>query len=160
MIVNSTLLYIRRDDCYLMLHRTKKEQDINKDKWLGIGGRLEPGESPYDCIIRETVEETSIALSPAQLSYRGLVSFVDGDYTEHMHLFTAATTSDCSGVCDEGELCWVDISGLLELELWEGDRIFLSLIKNPSTPFFSLKLIYSDGELKEAYLNGENMTVK
>ncbi len=142
----TTLCYIERDGKYLMLHRVKKSDDENKDKWIGIGGKFEEGESPFDCARREIFEET--ALTVDALSYRGIVTFVSDKYgTEYMHLFH---TKDFSGNittdCDEGVLEWIDKRTLLSLPMWEGDRIFLSLL-DTDTPFFSLKLVYDGDEL-------------
>ncbi len=146
---NSTLCYIEKDGCYLMLHRVKKENDCNKDKWIGIGGKFEDGESPEECVLREVYEET--ALSPINLRYRGIVTFVSDVWeTEYMHLFTSdkfSGTPKKSEDCDEGDLEWVKISEIKNLPLWEGDKIFLDLIAKDS-PFFSLKLEYVGDVLK------------
>ena len=150
---NSTLCYIEKDGCYLMLHRVKKVGDLNKDKWIGIGGGFEEDESPEECIRREALEETGLTLGDVRL--RAVVTFViDGGECEHMFLFK---TYDFSGElidCDEGELEWVDKDRLYSLELWEGDLIFLKMIEE-ECEFFTLKLVYSkDGTLLEAVLNG------
>ncbi len=151
---NSTVCYIEKDGCYLMLHRVKKENDINRDKWIGIGGGFEEGESPEECIIREVAEETGLMLKKP--AYRGIVTFVDGDYTEYMHLFHAKSFSGTLTDCDEGVLEWVETDSLASLELWEGDYIFLDLLKTDE-PFFSLKLVYAGGKLRDAVLNGEKV---
>lgn len=158
MIVNSSLCYIERNGAYLMLHRVKKQNDINKDKWLGIGGKLEDGESPYDCVIREVFEETSLRLvSP---DYRGIVTFVTEDgYTEQMHLFTCREFEGEPGECEEGELEWVKIDRICALPIWEGDRIFLDMISREGK-FFSLKLCYSGERLEQAWLDGRLMEPK
>ena len=148
----TSLCYIERDGKYLMLHRTKKENDENKDKWIGIGGKFEAGESPEDCALREVREETGLTLTHWQ--YRGIVTFVSDEWgTEYMHLFTATGFEGEQRLCDEGELAWIDKKKLLELTLWEGDRIFLRLLEE-GVPFFSLKLVYRGDELKQAVLNG------
>ncbi len=144
---NTTLCYIERDGKYLMLHRTKKENDENKDKWLGIGGKFEDGESPEECVYREALEETGLEIKNAR--YRGIVTFVSEKWgTEYMHLFTC---SDFEGrikeICDEGELMWIEKKKLIECELWEGDKIFLRLIADEKTPFFSLKLCYDKDDV-------------
>ncbi len=144
----TTLCYLIKDDKYLMLHRTKKEQDINAGKYIGVGGHLEEGESPFDCIKREVKEETGFTLESVKL--RGYITFVMGNETEHAFLFTS---DDFSGqqaeCCDEGELLWVDISKVMELNLWEGDKAFLKQL-NEKDEFFSLKLIYdTDDNLQE-----------
>ncbi len=150
--VNSTLIYVERDGQYLMLHRTKKENDINHDKWLGIGGKFEDGESPEDCALREAKEETGLTLTA--LRYRGIVTFVSDRWeTEYMHLFTASEWTGEVKSCDEGELEWIDKAAVLALPLWEGDKIFLRLLDEDG-PFFSLKLRYEGETLKEAVLNG------
>ena len=156
MMKNTTLCYIEKDGAYLMLHRVKKESDINKDKWIGIGGHAEFGESPEECVIREMKEETG--LTPLSLRYRGIVTFVYGDDGEYMHLFTCDSFSGTLITCDEGELEWVPKARLRGLDLWEGDHVFLDLIENKSQPFFSLKLEYRDGEkLSRAVLDGVEM---
>ena len=139
---NTTLCYIEKNDSYLMLHRIKKENDENKDKWIGIGGKFEEGESPFDCVRREILEET--ALIAEKLSYRGIVTFVSDVYgTEYMHLFTCKEFSGkLSENCDEGVPKWVKKEDIENLPLWEGDKIFFKLLRE-NAPFFSLKLVYS-----------------
>lgn len=152
---NTTLCYIERDGQYLMLHRTMKENDLNHDKWIGIGGKFEDRESPEDCVLRETLEETGLTLTAYK--YRGIVTFVSDKWeTEYMHLFTADEFTGELTECDEGVLEWIDKDRLLELTLWEGDKIFLRLIDKPC-PFFSLKLVYRGEELTEAVLDGEKI---
>ena len=154
-MTNTTLCYIEKDQKYLMLHRVKKINDLNKDKWIGIGGKLENCESPQDCIRREVKEESGLEL--CKIEYRGFVTFVDmtdekNPYTEYMHLFW---TDDFKGqlkICDEGDLEWVLKSKMKELSHWEGDEIFLDLIEKKA-PFFSLKLVYKNGVLLESVLN-------
>lgn len=138
---NTTLCYIEQDGKYLMIHRVKKENDINKDKWVGIGGKFEEQETPFDCARREIKEETGLTVS--KLNYKGIVTFVSDIYgTEYMHLFhTDSFEGDLLTDCDEGILEWVDINDVLNLPLWEGDKIFLDLMRRP-VPFFSLKLEY------------------
>ena len=143
---NTTLCYIEKNEKYLMLHRIKKQNDINRDKWIGIGGKVEDGESPHDCIIREIKEETG--LSPTNISYRGLITFVSNIYeTEYMHLFSCNKfEGEIISNCDEGNLEWIAINDLLDLPMWEGDKIFLSLLKKEKR-FFSLKLVYTEDTL-------------
>ena len=155
MSINTTLCYIERDGCYLMLHRVKKENDINKDKWIGIGGKFEDRESPEDCVLREALEETGLNLLKPE--YRGIVTFICDDYpTEYMHLFWADRFEGTLRECDEGNLEWVKKEKILSLPIWEGDKIFLRLL-DEKCPFFSLKLIYEKGALLEAVLNGESV---
>ena len=154
-MINSTLCYLERGDQYLMLHRVKKANDMNHDKWIGVGGKIEEGESPEDCVLRETFEETGLWLT--QYRYRGLVTFVSDRYpTEYMHLFTATGWTGTPHECDEGELAWIKKADLLSLPLWEGDKIFLRLL-DTDTPFFSLKLRYEGERLAQAVLNGEEI---
>ena len=144
----TSLCYLERDGQYLMLHRTKKVNDINHDKWLGVGGKFERDESPEDCMRREVLEETGFTVLRWQ--FRGLVTFVsDEAETEYMHLFTVSDWSGEQQLCDEGELAWIDRRQLRELTLWEGDRIFLKLLED-GAPFFSLKLRYRGEELVES----------
>ena len=143
---NTTLCYIEKNGSYLMLHRVKKVNDENKDKWIGIGGKFEAGETPFDCVRRECLEETGAI--PSNLKYRGVITFVSNLFgTEYMHLFYAKDDGFTpSGECSEGELCWVEKSRIGELNLWEGDMIFLSAMEK-ETPFFSLKLVYEGDKL-------------
>ncbi len=152
----TTLCYLEQDGKYLMLHRTKKENDENRDKWIGVGGKFEDGESPEDCMVREVLEETGLTVKAFR--YRGIVTFVSDLYpTEYMHLFTVTDWAGCEKDCDEGELAWIEKERLLTLPMWEGDRIFLELIADSDTPFFSLKLTYRGEQLTEAVLNGEKL---
>ena len=154
----TTLCYIERDGCYLMLHRVRKQNDENKDKWIGVGGHFEDGESPEDCVRRETLEETGLTLTDAR--YRGLITFVNDLYpTEYMHLFTATGFTGELTDCDEGVPEWIRKEDLYSLPMWEGDRIFLRLIDDPLQPFFSLKLVYHGDRLLEAVLNGTPLSI-
>lgn len=152
----STLCYIEKDGKYLMLHRTVKKNDVNKDKWIGVGGHFEQDESPEECLLREVKEETGYTLTSYQ--YRGLVTFVSGNgVTEYMSLFTADGFEGTPILCDEGELQWVDKKDIDKLNIWEGDKIFFRLLKE-SREFFSLKLVYNGGDqLISAALNGKAM---
>lgn len=121
-MLQSTLCYLERGDEYLMLHRVKKAQDANHDKWIGIGGKFEDRESPEDCLLRECREETGLTLT--EYRYRGLVTFVNTQWpTEYMHLFTATGWTGQAHPCDEGDLAWIRKKDLLALPMWEGDRI-------------------------------------
>lgn len=156
MIGMSTLCYIEKDGKYLMLHRTVKKNDVNKDKWIGVGGHFEAGESPEECLLREVREETGYRLTDYR--YRGIVTFVSGDgVTEYMSLFTARGFEGTPIDCDEGVLEWVSIEDVWKLNLWEGDKIFFRLI-DEDYPFFSLKLVYDGGgRLVSAALDGKAM---
>ena len=153
---NSTLCYMEKDGKYLMLHRTMKENDVNKDKWIGVGGHFEAGESPEDCVCREVMEETGYRLTSWR--FRGIVTFVYGeDITEYMFLYTADGFEGEPHPCDEGVLEWVEKEAVLQLNLWEGDKIFFRLL-NEEEPFFSLKLVYNPEDvLVSAVLNGKEM---
>ena len=153
--VNTTLCYIEQNGSYLMLHRVKKENDLNRDKWIGIGGKFEPGESPEDCVCREAREETGLTLIRPE--YRGIVTFVSREWgTEYMHLFRADTFTGTLRDCDEGTLEWIPKARLREIPQWEGDKIFLRLLEERA-PFFSLKLCYEGDTLTEAVLNGQSL---
>lgn len=152
-MINSTLCYIEKDGKYLMLHRVKKEHDANRDKWIGIGGKFEDKESPEDCILRETKEETGLTLT--SYKYRGIVTFVSDRWeTEYMHLFTADAFEGELIECDEGDLLWISPEKLDSIPKWEGDKIFLDLLQK-DVPFFSLKLRYEGENLREAVLDGK-----
>lgn len=149
---NTTLVHLEKDGCYLMLHRIRKKADENHDKWVGIGGKFEPGESPEDCALREVREETGLTMH--SWAYRGIVTFVSDEWgTEYMHLFWSDDFSGSLKDCNEGELEWVDKRRIFELPIWEGDKIFLRLL-DTDEPFFSLKLCYSGDRLTAAVLNG------
>jgi 8-oxo-dGTP diphosphatase len=155
--LNTSLCYIERDGCYLMLHRTKKKQDPNAGKWIGVGGKFEAGESPEECALREVLEETGLTLVSPRL--RGIVTFVsDACPTEYMFLFTADCFTGELRPCDEGELAWVEKERVLSLPLWEGDRVFLRLLAE-GRPFFSLKLSYRGDTLVSAVLDGNSIPV-
>lgn len=143
---NTTLCYLEKDGCYLMLYRNKKENDENRDKWIGIGGKLQEGESPYDCARREIKEESGLTVN--SLFYRGIVTFVSDIYgTEYMHLFTSQDfMGKINNACNEGELIWVEKDKIPMLNIWEGDKIFLDLLKTEKD-FFSLKLVYQGDKL-------------
>ena len=149
-----TLCYIQKDNCYLMLHRVVKKNDVNKDKWIGVGGHFEEDESPEDCLLREVREETGYTLTDYR--FRGIVTFVSGDgVTEYMHLYTADGFTGEPIACNEGVLEWVPKDNVWDLNLWEGDKIFFRLI-DEDHPFFSLKLTYDGhGVLTEAILDGK-----
>ncbi len=143
-MIETTLCYIEKDACYLLLHRIKKEQDLNKDKWIGIGGKLMVGETPEACILREALEETGLSLIKPE--YRGIVDFECDGFAERMHLFWCDCFTGTLKECDEGVLEWVPKAQMGELPQWEGDRIFLDLLEQKA-PFFRLKLVYSGNKL-------------
>ena len=152
----TTLCYIERDECYLMLHRVKKEKDINRDKWIGVGGHFEEGESPEECLLREVKEETGLTLTAWKL--RGIITFgTDTCDTEYMFLYTADSYMGELKECDEGNLEWVEKSVVCELPIWEGDKIFFRLLEEQAG-FFSLKLSYVGDRLTEAVLDGRRLS--
>lgn len=148
----TTLCYVEKEDAYLMLHRVSKKNDVNKDKWIGIGGHFEQGESPEECLLREAREETGLILTSWR--FRGLVTFTQEGYgTEYMCLYTADKFQGELTGCNEGVLEWVKKKDLHKLNLWTGDLIFLKLMAQEA-PFFSLKLSYKKDELVTAVLDG------
>ncbi len=156
---NSSLIYLENSRGeYLMLHRVKKKNDINHDKWIGVGGGFEHGESPEECALRETREETGLTLTDCR--FRGIVTFdCEGQETLYMHLFTASGWTGELTDCDEGELEWVPKEKVYDLPIWEGDKIFFRLLEQ-ERPFFSLKLSYDRGDvLRRAVLDGEELAL-
>lgn len=154
-MVLTTLCYIEKEDSYLMLHRVKKEVDVNKDKWIGIGGKFEKDESPEECLQREAREETGLTLTSYRM--RGVITFISDRWeTEYMFLYTADGYEGELTDCNEGTLEWVRKDCIEELNLWEGDKIFFRLL-NENVPFFSLKLSYEGDVLTEAVLDGEKI---
>ncbi len=145
-MLNTTLCYIENDGSYLMMHRVKKKNDVNHDKWVGIGGKFEDGETPYECARREIFEETG--LKTDNLNYRGIVTFVSDLYeTEYMHLFTSNSYhGELTDFCNEGNLEWIKKEDVYSLPIWEGDKIFFRLL-DTETRFFSLKLVYRGDRL-------------
>lgn len=154
----TTLCYIEQDEKYLMMHRIKKENDINKDKWVGVGGHFEKDESPEECLLREVKEETNLELKSFRL--RGIITFLSDRWqTEYMFLYTAEVEDIAFGACDEGELEWIAKKDVYDLPIWEGDKIFFRLLEE-ERGFFSLKLRYVGEELVEAVLDGEDILEK
>lgn len=151
-MLQTTLCYLSVGGKTLMLHRIKKKNDVNHDKWIGIGGKFEHGESPEECMLREFSEETG--LTPTGWQYRALVTFVSEDWCEYMHLFTATGFEGLMRECDEGTLEWVPDGKLMQLPIWEGDKVFLRLLQE-ERPFFSLKLVYEGERLTKAILDGQ-----
>ena len=154
-MINTTLCYVLRGEEVLMLHRVKKKNDINQDKWIGIGGKFLENEAPDQCLLREAKEETGLTLTSYQL--RGIVTFLsDQAEGEYMYLFTADGFTGELTDCDEGDLQWVSRDFLETLPKWEGDQIFLDLLWN-NAPFFLLTLRYTGDRLEEAILNGKRI---
>ena len=144
-MILSTLCYIEKDNKYLMLHRTKKKNDISKDKWLGIGGKFEEGESPEECIVREVMEETGLKLNSYQL--RTIVTYVSTNWeTEYMYVFTSNDFTGDLIECDEGDLQWIDKKEVTKLNTWEGDKIFVEKLQKDSR-FFTVKFEYDGDKL-------------
>lgn len=146
----TTLCYIEKDDKYLMLHRVKKENDLNHDKWVGVGGKFEPDETPEECMLREVREETGLTLTKYQ--FRAILTFLSDEWeTEYIHLYTASEFTGTLLECDEGNLEWIPKSEIDKLKLWEGDKIFFKLLRE-TKDFFSLKLRYEGEKLVETKL--------
>lgn len=152
----TTLCYIERDSQYLMLHRIKKEKDVNKDKWIGVGGHFEPEETPEECLLREVKEETGLTLT--SWKFCGIVTFIAAqwDTVEYMCLYKADGFTGELTDCAEGDLEWVDKDKVYDLPSWEGDKIFFHLMEEKED-FFSLKLCYNGDELVEAVLDGKKI---
>ena len=154
-MIQSTLCYIERAGQYLMLHRVKKENDLHHAKWVGVGGKFLDKESPEECLLREVKEETGLTLTDYR--FRGIVTFVSDQWpTEYMYLYTATGFEGEMIVCDEGDLEWVDHDKIIDLPIWEGDKLFLRLLAEEA-PFFSLKLEYQGDTLVYAALDGEEI---
>ena len=157
-MILTTLCYLEKDDQYLMLHRVKKDVDVNKGKWIGVGGKFEEGESPDECLKREVSEETGLSLTSYRM--RGVLTFQSvGWETEYIFVYTADGFEGELKDCNEGVLKWVRKEDLMDLNLWKGDRIFLKLLKEDA-PFFSMKLSYVEDDLVEAYLDGEPLVLE
>jgi len=156
---NSTLIYLENESGeYLMLHRVKKKNDINHDKWIGVGGHFESGESPEECALREAWEETGLTLTDYR--FRGIVTFdCEGQETQYMHLFTATAWTGELIECNEGDLAWVAKEKVDSLPIWTGDKIFFRLLEE-DRPFFSLKLSYDAKDvLVRAVLDGKELAI-
>ena len=154
---NCTLCYLENEkNEYLMLHRVKKENDINHDKWIGVGGKFEANESPEECLLREVREETGLTLTSWR--FRGVITFVaEGAETEYICLYTAHGWTGEMIECNEGDLEWVPKEKVCGLPIWEGDKLFFRLIEDPNSPFFSLKMAYEGDKLVYAALDGREL---
>lgn len=149
-MINTTLCYIEKDNKYLMLHRTKKENDLNEGKWIGVGGKFEKDETPEECLLREVQEETGLTLTKYRL--RAVITFVLNEWgSEYMYLFTANEFSGELSECDEGKLKWVDKKDIFKLNIWDGDRIFLKKLIEEEN-FFTLKVVYDGDTLVESVI--------
>lgn len=146
-MINTTLCYIEKDNKYLMLHRTKKENDINEGKWIGVGGKFEKDETPEECLLREVKEETGLILQKYKL--RAVITFISDRWqTEYMYLFTASEFTGELIPCNEGDLQWIAQDKVLDLNIWEGDRIFLKKLMEEDN-FFTMKVMYQGNQLVE-----------
>ena len=152
-MIISSLIYLKKDDAYLMLHRIKKENDINKDKWIGIGGKKEEHETIHECMIREVYEESGLCVDSYE--YRGIIHFKDDSYEEEMHLYTSSNFHGTIKTCDEGVLEWVNIHDIYSLPLWEGDFYFLKEIENDYKKFFHMIIHYEHSQLIFVEKDGE-----
>ena len=156
-MINTSLCYIARGQEVLMLHRVKKKNDINQDKWIGIGGKFLPEESPDDCLLREAKEETGLTLTSWKC--RGVITFLSDQGGEYMYLFTADGFEGELKECDEGDLEWVSRDFLYSLPMWAGDKIFLDLLWQDA-PFSLLTLRYEGDRLVEAVLDGKELKIE
>ena len=146
----TTLCYLERGDEVLLLHRTKKSSDPNEGKWIGVGGKLEAGETPEECMRREIAEETGFQVT--DYAYRGIVDFLSNEWPpERMHLFTVTAWEGLQRECDEGVLQWIPKADMDALPMWEGDRVFLRLLRE-NAPFFRLRLVYEGDTLVSSEL--------
>ena len=153
-MLQTTLCYIEQDEKYLMLHRISKKNDVNKDKWIGVGGKFEAGETPEECLMREVTEETGLTL--LDYTFRGIMTFIYNNLEpEYIFLYTANSFSGEMKECDEGKLEWVKKSDISSLNIWEGDKLMFKMLNESENPF-SIKLVYKDDVLIESgveYMN-------
>ena len=156
-LLQTTLCYLEQDGCYLMLHRVKKKKDVNKDKWIGVGGKFEPGEDALACAMREVLEETGYTMDHPR--YRAMVDFYCPPWQpERMHLYTCDAFSGTPHPCNEGDLVWVPRDQVQALPIWQGDKIFFDLLDRDA-PFFHLELFYQGDALVRAVLDGRELTL-
>ena len=154
-MLQTTLCYLEKDGAYLMLHRVKKKNDVNHDKWVGVGGKLEPGEDPETCVLREVREETGLTMHAPR--YRGIVDFYSAPWPpEQMHLYTCTDFTGTMTDCNEGVLEWVDKAAVQNLPIWQGDKLFFKLLAEDA-PFFHLELTYDGDVLVKAVLDGADL---
>ena len=148
-MINTTLCYIEKDDCYLMLLRNRKHNDLNEGKWIGVGGKFEEGEDCNSCLLREVYEETGLRLK--EYTLRGLVKFYSDRWeAENMYLYTATSwTGELNENCSEGELRWIPVKDIPSLNLWEGDRLFMEALSKGKNDI-ALSLYYEGDTLKKA----------
>ena len=143
-IIDTTMIYLKKDDSYLLLFRNKKKNDINEGKWIGVGGRKEPNETIDECAIRETKEETGLDVH--SFSCCGEVLFVDENIQMMMYIYEITDFSGDLIECDEGDLKWIPIKDIYNYPMWEGDKAFLPKVINHE-PYFKMKLTYCKNEL-------------
>lgn len=156
-LLQTTLCYLEQDGCYLMLHRIKKKKDVNHDKWIGVGGKFEPGETALACALREVQEETGLTMQNPQ--YRGIVDFYCASWpAERMHLYTCTKFTGTMTDCNEGTLEWVPKEAVQNLPIWPGDKLFFKLLAEDA-PFFHLELTYDGDTLTRALLDGQEVTL-
>lgn len=156
-LLQTTLCYLEQDGCYLMLHRIKKKKDVNHDKWIGVGGKFEPGETALACALREVQEETGLTMQNPQ--YRGIVDFYCAPWpAERMHLYTCTEFTGTMTDCNEGSLEWVPKETVQDLPIWPGDKLFFRLLAEDA-PFFHLELTYDGDTLTRALLDGQEVTL-
>ena len=156
-LLQTTLCYLEQNGCYLMLHRVKKKNDVNKDKWIGVGGKFEPGEDALACVMREVREETGYVMD--QPRYRDIVAFYCPPWQpERMHLYTCDRFSGEPHPCNEGDLVWVPRDQVQSLPIWQGDKIFFDLLDREA-PFFHLELFYNGDTLVRAVLDGRELAI-
>lgn len=156
-LLQTTLCYLEQDGCYLMLHRIKKKKDVNHDKWIGVGGKFEPGETALACALREVQEETGLTMQNPQ--YRGIVDFYCAPWpAERMHLYTCTEFTGTMTDCNEGTLEWVPKEAVQDLPIWPGDKLFFKLLAE-GAPFFHLELTYDGDTLTRTLLDGQEVTL-
>lgn len=154
-LLQTTLCYLEQNGCYLMLHRVKKKNDVNHDKWIGVGGKFEPGEDARACALREVYEETGLTMRAPR--YRGIVDFYCPPWpAERMHLFTCSDFAGTMTDCDEGTLEWVPKQAVQALPIWPGDKLFFRLLEQDA-PFFHLELYYDGDTLVRAVRDGQEL---